>query len=207
MLNNKGFDMWANDYDKSVGLSYENNVYPFAGYKDLLNTIYNNIRKKDTGKILDIGFGTATLTKKLYDDNYDIFGVDFSKEMINIAKQKMPNASLFCYDFSNGLPKNLKNEKFDFIISTYAIHHLTDIQKIYFFKLLYKMLNNNGKILIGDVAFYTKKELDKCRQDNIDYWDNDEIYITFDFLKQNLKEFNISFTPISFCSGIVCIEK
>ena len=207
MLNNKGFDMWANDYDKSVGLSYENNVYPFAGYKDLLNTIYNNIRTKDTGKILDIGFGTATLTKKLYDDNYDIFGVDFSKEMINIAKQKMPNSSLFCYDFSNGLPKNLKNEKFDFIISTYAIHHLTDIQKIYFFKLLYKMLNNNGKILIGDVAFYTKKELDKCRQDNIDYWDNDEIYIIFDFLKQNLKEFNISFTPISFCSGIVCIEK
>ena len=195
MLNNKGFDMWANDYDKSVGLSYENNVYPFAGYKDLLNTIYNNIRKKDTGKILDIGFGTATLTKKLYDDNYAIFGVDFSKKMINIAKQKMPNANLFCYDFSNGLPKNLKREKFDFIISTYAIHHLTDIQKIQFFKLLYTMLNNSGKILIGDVAFYTKKELDKCRQDNIDYWDNDEIYITFDFLKQNLTEFNISFVP------------
>ena len=88
MLNNTSFDMWANNYDKDVGLSYENNVYPFFGYKNLLNTIYNNIHIKDTGKILDISFGTATLTKKLYGDNYDIFGVKFSREMINIAKEK-----------------------------------------------------------------------------------------------------------------------
>lgn len=207
MLNNTGFDMWANNYDKDVGLSYKNNVYPFFGYKNLLNTIYNNIHIKDTGKILDIGFGTATLTKKLYGDNYDIFGVNFFREMINIAKEKMPNSNLFCYNFSNGLPKNIKDEKFDFIISTYAIHHLTNIQEIKFFRLLYTMLNNNGKMFIGDVAFYTKKELNKCKQDNIDCWANNEIYITFDFLKRNLKDFNMYFKPISFFNGIVCIEK
>lgn len=207
MLNNKGFDMWSNNYDKSVGLSEENNAYPFAGYKTLLNTIYKNIHENDTGKILDIGFGTATLTKKLYDDGYNIFGVDFSKEMINIANKKMPNANLFCYDFSKGLPEALKNEKFDFIISTYAIHHLDNNQKVTFLKSLYKMLSDNGKIFIGDVAFNTEEELNKCKQNYIDCWDNDEIYMIFDFLKQNLKDFNISFTPISFCSGIVCIEK
>ena len=40
MLNNEGFDLWADDYDKSVGLSDEEGVYPFAGYRDVLNKIY-----------------------------------------------------------------------------------------------------------------------------------------------------------------------
>lgn len=31
----------ADGYGKSVQLSEENDEYPFAGYKDVLNTIYN----------------------------------------------------------------------------------------------------------------------------------------------------------------------
>ena len=36
MLNNKGFDLWADSYDKTVGISDEENTYPFAGYKKFL---------------------------------------------------------------------------------------------------------------------------------------------------------------------------
>ena len=31
MLDNTGFDLWADGYDESVGISEENNSYPFAG--------------------------------------------------------------------------------------------------------------------------------------------------------------------------------
>ena len=43
MLDNKGFDLWADGYDKSVGLSEEENTYPFAGYKKVLGNIYKTI--------------------------------------------------------------------------------------------------------------------------------------------------------------------
>lgn len=33
MLNNIEFDLWADGYDKTVGISDEENTYPFAGYK------------------------------------------------------------------------------------------------------------------------------------------------------------------------------
>ena len=36
MLNQNGFNLWADNYDKSVGLSDEENTYPFAGYKRLV---------------------------------------------------------------------------------------------------------------------------------------------------------------------------
>lgn len=39
MLDNKGFDLWADAYDKRVGLSDDDNSYPFAGYKEILNQI------------------------------------------------------------------------------------------------------------------------------------------------------------------------
>ena len=47
MLDSKGFDLWADGYDKSVNLSEESNEYPFAGYKEVLNSIYNQARKKE----------------------------------------------------------------------------------------------------------------------------------------------------------------
>ena len=58
MLSNKGFDLWANDYDKSVGLSDEDGTYPFAGYRALLNILYNRVLNASAKTVLDIGFGT-----------------------------------------------------------------------------------------------------------------------------------------------------
>lgn len=45
------------------------------------------------------------------------------------SKEKMPFASLIKYDFSKGLPVEIKNNSFDYIISTYALHHLDDEEK------------------------------------------------------------------------------
>lgn len=70
MLDNKGFDLWADGYDKTVGVSDEGNTYPFAGYKDVLGTIFKTIMKKPSAVVLDIGFGTGTLTTKLYGNGW-----------------------------------------------------------------------------------------------------------------------------------------
>ena len=48
MLNNKGFDLWADGYDKSVGLSDEANTYPFAGYKKVLASIFQTVMQTQT---------------------------------------------------------------------------------------------------------------------------------------------------------------
>lgn len=202
MLDNKGFDMWANGYDKSVQECALSNEYPFAGYKDVLNTVYDRIKSKRGKTVLDIGFGTGVLTKKLYDEDIEIYGIDFSEEMITLAKPKMPNAVLIKHDFSNGIPTELISKKYDFIIFTYSIHHLTDKEKIDFIKKLMPLLNNGGEILLGDVAFETTRELELCRNKAINDWDEDEIYI----VKENLQKYfpDMEFKKISFCAG-VCI--
>ena len=74
MLDNKGFDLWADGYDKSVGLPDEEGAYPFAGYKQVLNEIYNRVLIDKCNSVLDIGFGTGTLTNKLYAQGCRIWG-------------------------------------------------------------------------------------------------------------------------------------
>lgn len=69
MLDKHGFDLWADGYDQSVGLSDEEGTYPFAGYKQILNEIYSRILIRKAKSILDIGFGTGTLTTKLYEQD------------------------------------------------------------------------------------------------------------------------------------------
>ena len=85
MLDDKGFDLWADGYDKDVGISDDYNEYPFAGYKNILGSIYSIIMSKPNAAVLDIGFGTGTLTAKLYENGCTIYGQDFSSRMIELA--------------------------------------------------------------------------------------------------------------------------
>ena len=205
MLDNKGFDLWSDNYDKSVSLSDDDNTYPFAGYKVILNKIYNEILALPSKKVLDIGFGTGTLTTKLYEKEIAIYGQDFSKEMLNHAQTKMPKANLYIKDISKGLDESLKDYKYDAIIATYSLHHLEDENKISFIKSLIPLLADRGKIFIGDVAFKTRKELEECMEQAGKYWDDDEIYFVYDEIKNYFS--SINFEKVSYCSGVIIISK
>lgn len=206
MLSNQGFNLWADNYDKTVQLSEENNLYPFAGYKKILNVIFNEAMQKVDSKVLDIGFGTGVLTGKLYENGHQIDGVDFSSKMITIAQSRMSNANLIEWDFSMGLPPAILGKKYDSIISTYALHHLTDEEKIAFITKLIPLLKKDGKIFIGDISFETRERLNKCRHDNIEYWDDDEFYFVYDEINSSLEN-ECRFYPISHCGGVFIISK
>lgn len=201
MLSNQGFDLWADGYDKSVGLSDEANTYPFAGYKAVLGRIFQEVTQREKPDVLDIGFGTGTLTTRLYQRGCEIWGQDFSKEMLRIAAKKMPKARLFRGDFSEGLVPQLAHMRYDFIIATYSLHHLTDAQKVSLLHTLCGCLKPGGKVLIGDVAFETRAALEKCRAAAGAEWDEDEIYFVANELRESFA--SLRFEQISTCAGVI----
>ena len=204
MLNKIEFDLWADGYDKTVGISDEENTYPFAGYKKVLWFIFQTIMRAGNAVVLDIGFGTGTLTTKLYERGCSIYGQDFSSRMIALASEKMPNAQLYQGDFSKGLVEPLRNFRYDYIVATYSLHHLTDAQKSNFLLDLRNYLKENGKIIIGDVAFETRKDLEQCKLKAGDTWDNDEIYFVVEELRKDFPD--LSFTQMSDCAGVLILD-
>ena len=205
MLDNKGFDLWADGYDLAVGLSDEENTYPFAGYKEILGSIFQTIMEKPGAVVLDVGFGTGTLTTKLFENGCTVYGQDFSKRMIELASEKMPDAHLYQGDFSQGLVEALQSRSYDFIVATYSLHHLTDDQKVRFLQSLLERLNEDGKILIGDVAFRTRTDLEQCQREVGEEWDDEEIYFVIDEMRQSFP--NLIYQSVSYCAGILTLSR
>ena len=201
MLNDNGFDLWADGYDESVGLSDEAGTYPFAGYRAVLGEIYRRVLSAPGRKVLDIGFGTGTLTAKLCAQGCQIFGQDFSPRMIELAREKMPGAVLCQGDFSKGLAGELKGRRYDAIVATYSLHHLTDAQKVAFLRELLPLLEEGGRIYIGDVAFATRADLAACRARAGDQWDEDEIYFVCEDLQTHFPA--LTFSRMSDCAGVL----
>jgi putative AdoMet-dependent methyltransferase len=204
LLDNKGFDVWAKEYEKAV----QKDGYPFKGYYDVLNFMYSLIEQKPKNKILDIGVGTGVLTNRLYENGAQICGIDFSEKMLQIARDKMPEGKFIQWDFNLGLPPEFGSEKFNYIISSYAFHHLSDDKKISLIDESKALLNKTGKIIIGDVAFETREELLKCKEKSKSKWDEDEIYIIADEMAQAVKKHGlaVNYTQISSCSGVLEIH-
>ncbi len=207
ILDEHGFDLWAGGYDQSVSTADDKDLYPFAGYQKLMTAVYSSVMEKGSATVFDIGIGTGTLSTKLYESGNTITGLDFSAEMLNIARDRMPNARLIQYDFSKGLPDELINTRFDFIISTYAIHHLEDTMKVALIRELLVLIEKTGVIYIGDVAFQTRADLEKCQASCGSAWDQDEYYFVFQEIYDQLKdECHLTYHQVSHCAGLLEIR-
>ena len=205
MDNHERFDLWADDYDQSVRVSDDEGRYPFAGYKAVLNKIYSHIVSRPGKMVLDLGFGTGVLTTKLYEHGYQIYGQDFSARMIELAYEKMPDARLYQGDFSVRLDPALMRHRYDFIIATYSLHHLPDEQKVNLLHRLMGLLNKEGRIYIGDIAFSTRKDREISKIQAGKAWDDDEIYFIADELKEVFPQ--LEFEPMSHCAGVFCLRR
>ena len=204
MLDPKGFDLWADGYEKAVGISDEDNSYPFAGYREVLGRIYQTVMEKPGAKVLDVGFGTGTLTTKLYEHGCTVYGQDFSARMTELAREKMPDAVLVQKDFSEGLDDSLRRERYDFIISTYALHHLDQAGKLSLIRELLECLKPDGKLVIGDVAFRSTEEQDACRRTAGEEWDDEEFYFVCAEMREAFPA--MEYEQISHCAGLMMLQ-
>ena len=81
------------------------------------------IKKKKN--VLDIGCGDGELLRSLKKKNKcNCYGLDFSSNLIKIAKKKSKNIHYFCIDMNEIKNKFKKNIKFDYIITKRSIQNL-----------------------------------------------------------------------------------
>ena len=70
---------------------------------------------------------------------------------------------------------------------------------------LLPLLQDNGCIYVGDVAFATRAQLEQCKAQAGDDWDASEIYFVYDELKQAFPQ--LRFEPVSHCAGLLTLKK
>ena len=108
---NKHYKNWANLYD--IDMSSWGYAYPLQ----LNKILTNKLRLKKTIKILDAGCGTGYVAEVLSKLNYkNITGIDFSEEMLTIARSKKIYKKLMCQSLNEKI--ELRSKQFELIICT-----------------------------------------------------------------------------------------
>lgn len=112
--------------------------------KDLID--FNRI-----DSVLEYGAGTGLLGLSLYDQINRLVLVDDSKEMVEVARQKIKDG-----DFNNAiavrsdfLKDGIPSERFDLVMILMTLHHINDTQSI--LKAFNEILDEGGKLVIADL--------------------------------------------------------
>ena len=100
--------------------------------------------------ILDLGCGTGELLKEL-EPSFGV-GVDFSKEMISVAKRKHPDFNFIQGDLED--PKVISSLKgpFDYIILSDTIGYLDDCEAA--FSNLHSLCNSKTRLIISYYSWH-----------------------------------------------------
>ena len=138
----------APDYDQDV-LQSDDPIR--EGYQRVLDWVVEQAQVTSTSTVVELGSGTANLTFQIPVCR-SLKCVDISSEMTRIAKGKLGNRSYVSFIQSDLLEYFDRDAStFDIVLSTYAIHHLTEEEKRILFGHLAARLNPGGRAVFGDL--------------------------------------------------------
>jgi putative AdoMet-dependent methyltransferase len=197
------FDDWAASYDTSVAIDQ----FPFYGYQEVLGKTFALSGARPGYSVLDLGTGTGSLALLFARAGCDLWCTDFSRPMLDQAREKLPTAHFLLHDLRTGLPPAF-NRKFDRIVSAYVFHHFMLEEKIRILRsLVSHHLLPNGFIIIADISFPDAAAMFRLKSALGDEWD-DEFYWLADESLPALQRIGLQadYVQASPCAGIFTIR-
>ncbi len=205
LLDAAGFDAWQAQYDADVAACEAAGDYPFAGYTELQQQIFDIVHAREGVSALDLGCGTGKLLARLQQAGHPVCGLDFSEAMLEAAAKAAPGAELIKAQLQKA-PAALENRTFDCIYAAYSLHHLADGDKYALLSALKAHLAPEGVIILGDVSFPDRSGLEAVREAYEEEWDDSEHYLVREELEQALPQFDVDCIPISFCADVLILS-
>ncbi|MFD2446150.1 class I SAM-dependent methyltransferase [Bacillus sp. CGMCC 1.16607] len=144
------FEQWADYYDETVVGHDEEYKEVFLHYDRILE----EVTKRSKGHVVEFGVGTGNLTTQLLNYGLQVTGIEPSPAMRSIANEKLgQRLQVLDGDFMT-YPDLTQVDTF---VSTYAFHHLTDVEKEHAIEKYSKQLASGGKIVFADTMYESEE--------------------------------------------------
>jgi predicted TPR repeat methyltransferase len=143
---------FALKYDDLVG---KQNWY---GSEILLGMIFEYLKTKD--KILDIGIGTGLSATNFYTLGLDVYGLDYSNEMLEVCRKKDIAVDLKQFDL-NDTPLPYPSNFFDHISANAILYFIKKLDNL--FKEIFRIIKEKGVW-----AFIVEENIDPSKPEIIE---------------------------------------
>lgn len=134
----------ARKYDKKVNFRSKSKVFN--------KFILDNIKKNKPVKVCDLGCGPGNLIEILKNKVEEIYGVDVSKEMIKICREKFSKDKSVKIKRTSATKTGLKSNYFDYAVIRMSLHHIKDKRAV--MDEAHRILKPKGRFIVID-KYYT----------------------------------------------------
>jgi putative AdoMet-dependent methyltransferase len=198
------FDPWAASYDHDVA---SQSRFPFAGYERALDTVVELAAPGRDMSVLDLGTGTGNLALRFAKRNCELWCSDFSKSMLEKAREKLPQAHFVNHDLRADWPAELERP-FDRIVSAYVFHHFDLDGKVKLCKeLVNQRLTPGGSLIIADLSFQNQTKMDAFAKSVGDLWEVEPFWLVDEsLLAMENARLNVHYVQVSECAGVYRIS-
>lgn len=172
-----------------------------------LTSLIKYVKARD--KILDLGCGNGRLLELFKGKNVEYVGVDSSKKLIEIARQRSTKFKSYDlnFDFVVGdaldLETNFPNQYFDVILAIAVFHHIPSKElRIQFLKNCFNSLKSNGFLIITVWNLYQTGLLFKYHVwpmifgHKLEGLDKKDVFIPFRLSNHDIKRYYHAFTKL-----------
>jgi len=124
-------------------VTYENNRDSFD-MSEIFEEFYGNLNLPE-GNLLDLGCGAGEpFARWFLDRGWNVTGVDFSSQMLELARRYAPEMKAICADMRD---VEFDKSTFDAIISIYSLFHVPREAHLHLFQNWSQWLRPGGKVL------------------------------------------------------------
>lgn len=186
-------------HDDEKGLNWnspsyfeQSQVYDiFSEKEDALDLVWDALKYRLTGKILDAGCGTGKYLKKCKEHGFDVLGIDRSCEQVSMVNQKDLIAKV-----CDILDLNSLGLKFDTIFSCWVLGTIPETNRLVALEQMKSCLNPKGIIYLVENKPFSDFELVRGHTEKINTSTLYEQWLR----QQGFKEEKVFFSKFGFDS-------
>ena len=161
----KAYNIWANQYDTNKNCT-----------RDLDKTAtIETLSKYDFESVLELGCGTGKNTTWLLSKAKQIIGLDFSKEMLNKAKEKIADERVIFKRIDLSESWKIENNFADLITCSLTLEHIKNLNHI--FNQARLKLKKNGLFFISELHPFKQYSGSKAKYETENGTKELEVYI------------------------------